>query len=80
VGMKPIHGDGSEPIASSLAPNLVNHANSHQSGKWGKVAPNTVSQPEYEGNQPKPFPSNLVSHAQKEFVAAEEPDHSGGKG
>lgn len=77
MGMKPIHGDGTEPIAGSIAPNLVNAPNSHKSGSWGAVAHNTVTQPKYEGNQPKPMPSNLISHAQKEVIGQEEPDHSG---
>src|SRR6266567_3970438 len=53
MGMKPIHGDGSEPIAGPVCPNLVNAANSHPSGKFGAVAHNTVTQPKYEGNQAK---------------------------
>ena len=75
MGMKPIHGDGTEPIAGPLAHNLVNCANEH-TGQWGDVAHNTVTHSKYEGNQPKPFPSNLVSHAQERVISHEEPDHS----
>jgi len=80
MSMKPVHGDGSEPIAGKIAPNLVNSANEHPSGKFGAVAHNTVTQPKYEGNQAKPMPANLVSHAQEKFVGHEEPEFAGGGG
>jgi len=78
MSMKPIHGNGTEPIAKSLSPNLINHPNEHPSGAWGAVAANTVTQPKFAGNEAKPLAPNLVSHPNHEQSGHEMPDHSGG--
>ena len=80
MGMKPIHGDGSDPIMDSyLGDQVVSGANKHPSGKFGAIDKKTVTQPYFVGNEAQMVDPKLVTKANIGPGGHESPDHSHGR-